>query len=181
MNGQPHRTLLVQGEWRVSCDPDEALTTLLGSCVAACIRDSHAGVGGMNHFLLPGNLSQKHLSESECYGVHLMELLINDLMKRGAHRNRLEAKIFGGARMVSGLSDIGARNAEFAERFLKHEGIRIAGSDLGGVSGRRVQYWPVSGRARVNYVARDNVETVRAPSLSRQTVEIFSELEVCNG
>ena len=86
-----------------------ALTTILGSCVAACMRDSRAGVGGMNHFLLPGALVGK--AEGVERGVHAMELLINALLQAGAKRDRLEAKIFGGARMMKNLSDIGAKNA----------------------------------------------------------------------
>ena len=175
------RTLVVQGEWRVSSDPDEVLSTLLGSCVAACIRDADARVGGMNHFLLPGDIACKRQSEGESYGVHLMELLINGLMQKGAQRSRLEAKIFGGARVVTGLSDIGARNAEFATRFLKYEGIRIVGEDLGGQSGRRLQYWPISGRARVHYLSTQPTESPRLPSVPRQDVEIFSDLEAGNG
>ncbi len=77
-----------------------------------------------------------------------MELLVNGLLKKGARRDRLEGKLFGGARMMEGLSDIGARNAEFAKRFLKNEGIRLVAEHLGGDRGRRVEYEPVSGRAR---------------------------------
>ena len=107
----------------------------------------------MNHFLLPGEDGRSHDHEAERYGDYLMELLINGLMKQGAHRDRLEAKLFGGARMMGGLSDIGKKNAEFAERYLEHEGIAVVGKDLGGERGRRLQYWPVSGRARQAYVA----------------------------
>jgi chemotaxis protein CheD len=142
------RVNIVQGEFHVTADPKVVLTTLLGSCVAACIRDPLAGVGGMNHFLLPGQDGGPDVRESESYGVHLMELLVNGLLKRGARRDRLEAKLFGGARTLDGLSDIGAKNARFAERFLQHEGIGYIGGSLGGEGGRRVQFWPVSGRAR---------------------------------
>ena len=129
------RINIVQGEFKVSDDPQTVLTTLLGSCVAACIRDPVARVGGMNHFLLPGSEvgSQK---ESESFGVHLMELLLNGLMRQGAQRDRLEAKVFGGARMMSGLSDIGRKNAEFAQRFLAYEGVKVISGDTGGQQGR---------------------------------------------
>src|SRR5579863_1151685 len=152
---QPQRTErrihIVQGEYRVSTDPDTVVSTLLGSCVAACIRDPVAGIGGMNHFLLPGEDVRSHNAEAERYGDYLMELLINGLMKQGANRDRLEAKLFGGARMMGGLSDIGKKNAEFAQGYLEHEGITVVGRDLGGNRGRRLQYWPVSGRARQAY------------------------------
>jgi chemotaxis protein CheD len=139
---------IVQGEYFVTDDPNVVVTTLLGSCVAACIRDPIARVGGMNHFLLPAPEVRIKDADAERYGVHLMELLVNGLLQRGAKRDRLEAKLFGGARTIEGLSDIGSRNAAFAERFLRNEDIVIVGGSLGGESGRRVQYWPVSGRAR---------------------------------
>lgn len=140
------RIHIIQGEYRVVDDPDTVLATVLGSCVAACLRDPEAGVGGMNHFLLPGEFGSSH--EAERYGVHLMELLVNGLLKKGARRERLEGKLFGGARMMEGLSDIGAKNAVFAKRFLQNEGIRLVAENLGGDRGRRVEYSPVSGRAR---------------------------------
>lgn len=147
------RVHVVQGEVQVASGEDVVLTTLLGSCVAACIRDPGAGVGGMNHFLLPGvGEGDRHRAES--YGLYLMELLVNGLLKRGARRGALEAKLFGGARTVDGLSDIGAKNARFAKRFLAMEGIALVGGDLGGDRGRRVEYWPHSGRARQSLLDR---------------------------
>ncbi|MGJ0508705.1 MAG: chemotaxis protein CheD [Methylocystis sp.] len=138
---------IIQGEYQVVTDADVVLSTVLGSCVAACVRDAEARVGGMNHFLLPGAQAARPL-EAERYGAYLMELLINGLLKRGARRERIEAKLFGGARMVEGLSDIGAQNAAFAREFLKNEGIRIVAENLGGRHGRRLEYYPLSGRAR---------------------------------
>lgn len=123
---------LIQGEYKVSDDPRVVFSTLLGSCIAACIRDPVLGIGGINHFLIPG---AEVGSEDESAGVHLMELLVNGLMRQGANRNRLEAQLFGGARMFSGLSDIGQKNADFAKRFLKYEGIRIVGGDTGAIAG----------------------------------------------
>ncbi|WP_182085037.1 chemotaxis protein CheD [Aureimonas sp. ME7] len=142
-----HRINLIQGEALVDDRPDVVLTTLLGSCVAACIRDPGAGVGGMNHFLLPGDGGDGG-SRVESYGLYLMEVLINGLLKKGARRHALEAKIFGGARTVGGLSDIGAKNIDFATRFLQMEGITLLGGSTGGAQGRRIEFWPVSGRAR---------------------------------
>ena len=172
------RIHIVQGEYRVSDDPNVVVSTLLGSCVAACIRDPVAVVGGMNHFLLPGEDASSRSPEVERYGDYLMELLVNGLMKQGAHRDRLEAKLFGGARMMSGLSDIGQKNAEFAESYLKYEGIKLVSKDLGGQRGRRLEYWPVSGRARQSYVAADagidDLELIRTPpSRSYGDVELF--------
>jgi chemotaxis protein CheD len=147
---EPRKIHVIQGEFHVSAEAGLVMTTILGSCVAACLRDPVAGVGGMNHFLLPGEDGDEGLR----YGVQSMELLVNALLHRGARRERLEAKLFGGARLVSGLTDVGVQNADFAERFLRDEGVRLAGGSLRGDQARRVQYWPVSGRARQVLLAR---------------------------
>lgn len=136
-----------QGEFRVSAAPNLIMTTVLGSCVAACMHDPVARVGGMNHFLLPEGVGATN-SAANRYGVHLMELLLNQLLQAGARRDRIEAKLFGGARLVDGLSDIGARNAEFAQRFLSDESIPVVATSLKGACARRIQYWPASGRSR---------------------------------
>jgi len=137
---------LTLGDTYVTSSPEEVLTTILGSCIAACIRDPSAGVGGMNHFLLPdGNSGDR---EARCYGVNAMELLINDILKHGGDRRRLEAKLFGGANVVSALTDVGSRNYAFARQFLLDEGIPIVGGDVGGDLARRIQFMPASGRAR---------------------------------
>lgn len=153
------RIHIVQGECHTTDDPSAVLITILGSCVAACMHDPVAGVGGMNHFLLPGEAGVSGMR----YGVNAMELLINGLLKLGAQRDRLEAKLFGGANVVRGLSDIGAQNAAFAERYLRDEGITCTGSSLGGKSARRLQYWPVSGRARQLFMPAEE-----APVIERQ-------------
>ena len=149
--GEDYRILVVQGEYVVTDDPHAVLVTLLGSCVSACMRDPVSGVGGLNHFLLPGDDQRP---DQMRHGVHAMELLVNGLLARGARRDRLEAKIFGGARMVSGLTDVGRQNALFAERFLQREGIPVVGSSLGGEQARRLQFWPVSGRVRQLFVEK---------------------------
>ena len=153
------RVNIVQGEYHVSDDPSVVFATILGSCVSACVRDPDLKIGGMNHFLLPGVETGARAQDCERANVHLMELLINGLMRKGAQRERLEAKLFGGARMMRGLSDIGSKNAEFAKNFLKYEGIRLVGGDTGGMLGRRLQFWPVSGRARQGYIASALEET----------------------
>ena len=135
-----------QGEHHITSDPNVVLSTILGSCVAMCLRDPLAGVGGMNHFLLPEG-SGAGTDAGRRYGAYAMELLINELIKAGARRERLEAKLFGGGRMFDSLRDVGVANADFAERFLRDEGIRVIGGSLRGAGGRRLHYWPVSGRA----------------------------------
>jgi len=137
---------LTLGDTYVSSDPGEVLTTILGSCIAACIRDPLAGIGGMNHFLLPDGTSGDRTAR--CYGINAMELLINDILKHGGDRRRLDAKLFGGGNVVSALTSVGSRNAAFARQFLNDEGIPIVGGDVGGESARRIQYMPASGRAR---------------------------------
>lgn len=136
---------VIQGDHAVSSDPGVVLTTILGSCVAACMCDPLAGVGGINHFLLPGNADAG--GESMKYGVNAMELLINGLLRKGALRHRIEVKLFGGAHVVHNLSDIGEKNATFAREFLRAEGLLCVGESLGGANARRIRYWPASGRA----------------------------------
>ncbi len=153
---------VVQGEYAVSASPEAVLSTVLGSCVAPCLFDKRIGVGGMNHFLLPGDATTG--SDGVVYGVNAMELLINDLLKRGARKNRLEAKLFGGARMVAGLSDIGSRNASFALDFLEAEKIRCVSSSLGGENARRVRFWPVGGRAQQLLVADPDPVVITRPA-----------------
>ncbi|HWA01647.1 MAG TPA: chemotaxis protein CheD [Caulobacterales bacterium] len=169
---------VVQGEHFVTDDANAVMTTVLGSCVSACMRDPVSGVGGMNHFLLPGALAgQAHDLER---GVHAMELLINALLKAGARRDRLEAKLFGGARMMQNLSDIGAKNAAFAADFLRQERIACRSESLGGESARRIRYWPVSGRAkqmllgqRESDVFAREIRHAAAPAPSSADVEFF--------
>ena len=165
---------IVQGEQRVTEDAGECVSTLLGSCVAACLHDPVARVGGMNHFLLPGGESDA--GHAERFSVHAMELLVNALLARGAARARLEAKLFGGASTMRGLSDIGALNAGFATRFLEREGIHLTSSCLGGDRGRRIQFWPVSGRARRRFMAAtEHLPTPRpaAVGLAAGALELF--------
>jgi chemotaxis protein CheD len=162
----PQKVHVIQGEHAVSADPDTLLTTVLGSCVAACLHDPVAGVGGMNHFLLAETSDGARFRDEEMrYGAFAMEVLINDLMKLGARRDRLEAKLFGGAKLFDSLNDVGAANAAFARRFLEDEGIPIVASSLGGRRARRVEFWPGAGRARQREVdqAPDMPTARRAP------------------
>jgi len=159
------RINIVQGEQHVDSDPDLVLSTILGSCVAACIWDAAASIGGMNHFLLPGDSGDGRTASSGNamrYGVHSMELLVNGLLRKGAQRSRLQAKLFGGARMIRGLTDVGELNAAFAERFLRAENIAIVGGSLRGGHGRRIQFWPASGRARQVLIGLDKDSVVMA-------------------
>lgn len=144
---------VLQGEYRVTTDQRTVFSTVLGSCIAACIYDAEHGVGGMNHFLL-ANARQGGAANAR-YGIHAMELLINGIMKKGATRANLKAKVFGGAKMSVNLSDIGASNAEFVQRFLRDEGIPCVSSSVGGTSARRVRFHAVSGSAQQTQVKDD--------------------------
>jgi chemotaxis protein CheD len=143
-----HAVKVLPGEFFVAAE-DVVLTTVLGSCVSACIWDPKLGVGGMNHFLLPGESSTDPMSESGRYGVFAMEQLINELLKRGARKATLQAKVFGGGHVMKNFTTItvGSRNAEFVLKFLMTEGIRVASQDLLNVHPRRVAFFPASGRA----------------------------------
>jgi chemotaxis protein CheD len=164
-SGPAIKVHVTQGESHVSADPNVVMTTVLGSCIAACLRDPSTGIGGMNHFLLPDSGDNRKDGDAVRYGAYAMELLINGLLKKGARRDRLEAKIFGGGKLFDGLSDVGASNAAFAERFLRDEGIPIVSSSTGGLSARRVEFWPASGRVRQRLVAVDNAPVeVRRPA-----------------
>jgi chemotaxis protein CheD len=143
---------ILPGEFFVTIH-DETITTVLGSCISACIRDTALNIGGMNHFMLPEDKSVGTNSWmtgadglATRYGSYAMESLINELMKLGARRERMEVKIFGGGRILPVMTDVGAKNIEFARDFLKLEGFRIAAEDVGEIYPRRVVYFPASGR-----------------------------------
>lgn len=132
------------------------IVTVLGSCVSACIRDRVSGISGMNHFLLPndGNTGENLLSESARYGVYAMEILINHLIKLGAKRENLEAKVFGGGNVLKGFTaiNVGERNAEFVMDYLKMEHIPIVAQDLLDVYPRKVYFFPESGEVLIKKI-----------------------------
>lgn len=173
------RLHVVQGEFRVSADPDVVLVTVLGSCVAACAFDPESRIGGMNHFLLPGAGSADRGGDARRFGAYAMELLVNELLKSGARRERLKVKLFGGARLLDGLCDVGDQNAAFAEGFLRDEGLAFAGGSLRGELARRIEYRPAVGRARQALLAgagrtifdRERIRTT--PSKPAAEVEFF--------
>ena len=136
------------GEYYVTSKPDEVLVTVLGSCVAACIRDPVAGVGGMNHFMLAHGQSGGWGDDPEStrYGNFAMEKLINELTKAGCLRERMEIKVFGGGNVTDTSNAIGTQNSEFVLRYLKSEGLRCSAQDLGGKQPRRINYSPADGR-----------------------------------
>lgn len=152
---------IVQGDYAVSSDPAAVLSTVLGSCVSVCLYDRGAGVGGMNHFLLAG--TGLAAGDDLRYGVNAMELLVNELLRAGADRSKLSAKLFGGARMTGHAGDIGRLNARFACDFLARQGITCLSQSLGGVLARRVQFCPTTGAARQLQIAGPGSATVAKP------------------
>ncbi len=145
---------------------DELISTVLGSCVAACIRDKVSGIGGMNHFMLPataGDLAQeasKLTSQASRYGNYAMEHLINAILTHGGQRKNLEVKLFGGGKMMSLMSDIGRRNIEFVREYIELEGLDLVSEDLGDIYPRKVLFNPFSGRARVKKLRNMHKENI---------------------
>jgi len=155
---------ILPGEFFVH-DEDILIMTTLGSCIAACLWDRHARIGGMNHFMLPENAGGAGaLGDSGRYGSYAMELLINEMMKRGATRGSLEAKVFGGAQVISGMTSInvGERNTQFVVDYLKTERIPILSRDVLDVHPRKVCFLPASGKAMVKRLASTNAEALVA-------------------
>ncbi len=164
---------VVQGDYAVSDDPEAVMSTVLGSCVAVCLFDPFARVGGMNHFLLASQGDAK--SNDLKYGVNAMELLINRVLRKGGVRKNLQAKLFGGARMTDHSRDIGRSNADFALEFLEREGIPCMSQSLGGDKARRVQFTPTTGAARQLQIAGQPpvAETPRAPQPAAADITLF--------
>ncbi len=146
-------------------DKDMVIVTVLGSCVSACIRDSKTGIGGMNHFMLPdGATADKDspVSESMRYGTYAMEVLINQLLRNGARRENLEAKIFGGGNVLKSFTtmNVGDRNAIFVRKFLKEERIKVTGEDLLDIYPRKVYYFPKTGKVLVKKLKNMHNDTL---------------------
>jgi chemotaxis protein CheD len=136
------------GKFYLTNRSDEVIVTVLGSCVSACIRDVETGVGGMNHFMLASDAAGQWGSDQQStrYGNFAMEKLINELIKAGCPRERMEVKVFGGGNVIDTRNQIGTQNAEFVLRYLQDEGLACSARDLGGPYPRRIQYFPSTGR-----------------------------------
>lgn len=142
-----------------------AITTVLGSCVSTCLWDPVERIGGMNHFMLPGDTASpgSPWAASARFGVYAMEVLINQMTRMGADRRRLVAKVFGGAQLLSGFDrlDVGAKNSEFVLEFLRVEGIRVLAQDLLDVCPRKVHFFVDSGKVQVKRLALTPSEPVQ--------------------
>ncbi len=138
------------------------ITTVLGSCVSACVRDTRRNVGGINHFMLPDVL-RGDAGDSARYGVYALECLVNQVIGGVGRRGDLEVKVFGGGRVIDGTGDIGRSNIDLMHKFFAAENIPIHSEDLGDTFARRIRYWPTSGRAQIQRIpmarAKDVVST----------------------
>jgi chemotaxis protein CheD len=155
------------GEYYVT-KQDVVLATVLGSCISVCLKDEANGIGGMNHFMLPGKFQSNRMLESQSarYGMYAMELVIGDIIKMGGDRNHLTAKFFGGGHVLASLpvteNAVPKANIEFIKSFLTMEGIKVLKSDVGGNHGRKLLYLPVSGKAYVKRLVPSSADDVAA-------------------
>jgi chemotaxis protein CheD len=172
------------GDYYATAAEDETITTVLGSCVAACIRNPQIGYGGMNHFMLPQSDSGEWagISAALRYGNHAMEVLINAVLKTGCAREDLEIKLFGGADFTVGLSRVGEKNARFALHYIEHDGLHAASVDLGGSRPRVLQYAPSTGKVKRKLLERptrrileeDRQAEAKITTLPEGAVELFT-------
>ena len=150
---------VLPGEHYVSTAGQEMIVTVLGSCVAACVWDGRLKIGGMNHFMLPDSGSDVPVDKAMRYGNFAMEALLNDVLRRGARRDSLEIKVFGGGNVLSTMGNasvpIGDRNSEYVRRYLTDEGYRIAAEDLGGIHPRRIHFFPRMGKVIRLFLKKD--------------------------
>jgi len=165
---------ILPGEFYVT-SADMAISTVLGSCVSACIRDKKLNIGGMNHFMLPGNSDVYNpLSASARYGSYAMEMMINEILKRGANREDLEAKVFGGGNVITSMSysKVGERNAKFVVDYLGFESIPIVAQDLMDNCPRKVVFFPHSGKVLMKRLHNEAVdrEVVAVEQQYRQSI-----------
>lgn len=153
---------ILPGEFYVTHD-NEKIETVLGSCISACVRDPVAGVGGMNHFMLPmdkNSAGAPELADANRYGNYAMENMINAILRLGAQRSRLEFKIFGGGRIMSQMTNVGWYNIGFTFDYLFTEGFRVLSQDIGDIYPRKVVYYPLSGRVRVRKLNAMHTQTL---------------------
>ena len=165
------RSYIAQGEQAIGTRDTQVISTILGSCVALCLWDDVRRIGGMNHILIPDG----HLGDVAILGAGAtsIERLINALMRCGADRNRLQSKVFGGASIVAGLSDVGERNVRFVFNYLRTEGIPCRASSVGGTLARQIRFRPTDGLVRHRLVRPDD-----APELRPQSPSLGHSLEL---
>ena len=176
--GEPKENTIhvIQGHFVVSDRPGDVLTTVLGSCIAACLFDPVARIGGMNHFLLPGRDPETRSNVK--YGAHSMEQLINGMLRAGAQRHRIEAHLFGGGNVVKGLFRIGDSNRDFAVDFVRQEGFALRTNDTGGTSGRRLRFWPNTGKSHVRRLDQGVADLWKIEAAPRPRLQPGGDVEL---
>lgn len=179
---------ILPGEYYVTKD-NESITTVLGSCIAACIRDKETGVGGMNHFMLPETNQHKLSSGDEAvvgnatrYGNYAMEHLINVILANGGKRKNLEVKLFGGGKIIPTLGDVGQRNIDFVLEYIDTEALKLVSDDLGDIYPRKVIYFPKTGKVRMKKIKDLHNETIASREKQYRTsikdIEVQSDVEL---
>ncbi|GMM86348.1 chemoreceptor glutamine deamidase CheD [Pseudoalteromonas sp. MTN2-4] len=165
---------VLPGEFYVSKN-DELISTVLGSCIAACVYDDKLGVGGMNHFMLPAakGIKEIHADDLTCrYGNWAMEYLINEVLKNGASKANLKVKLFGGGKIIRSMTDIGIGNIRFAHAYIQEEGLELVSHDVGGPWPRKVVFHPQTGRAQVKKLREMHNDTIE-----RREVRYLHDIE----
>jgi len=179
---------ILPGEYYVTTE-DESVTTVLGSCIAACIRDKESGVGGMNHFMLPETSEHKLAVGAESvvgnatrYGNYAMEHLINMILANGGKRKNLEVKLFGGGKIIPTLGDVGQRNIDFVLEYIDTEALKLVSNDLGDIYPRKVIYFPKTGKVRMKKIKDLHNETIASREKQYRTsikdVVVESDVEL---
>ncbi len=179
---------ILPGEYYVTTE-DESVTTVLGSCIAACIRDKESGVGGMNHFMLPETNKHKLAVGAESvvgnatrYGNYAMEHLINMILANGGKRKNLEVKLFGGGKIIPTLGDVGQRNIDFVLEYIDTEALKLVSNDLGDIYPRKVIYFPKTGKVRMKKIKDLHNETIASREKQYRTsikdVVVQSDVEL---
>lgn len=169
---------ILPGEYYVT-KANELITTVLGSCVAACIRDKEAGIGGMNHFMLPQTSAEKLKQGNEAvlgnatrYGNFAMEHLINTILRNGGKRKNLELKVFGGGKIIPTLSDIGLKNIEFILEYIDTEGLLLLSQDLGDIYPRKIVYFPHTGKVRMK-----KIQDLHNDTIIKREMQYFNKIK----
>jgi chemotaxis protein CheD len=167
-----------QADYFVSSSPNEVIVTVLGSCIAVCMYDSVARCGGMNHFILPEDTGGRTELPGMAlrYGSYSIERMVNSLLAKGAKRERLVTKVFGGGNVISGNANVGHRNADFVEEYLKREGFHIGAKHLRGNQARKIRFFPTTGKVQMTMLGGEAIKSVvRSEDMLRKAPEIVTK------
>jgi chemotaxis protein CheD len=169
---------ILPGEYYVTQE-NELITTVLGSCVSACIRDKESGIGGMNHFMLPETNAGKLKKDGDAivgiatrYGNYAMEHLINTILSNGGKRKNLEVKVFGGGKIIAALTDVGMKNIDFVLSYIDQEGLKLLAHDLGDIYPRKIIYFPQTGK-----VGMKKIQDLHNDTIAQRERQYFNSLK----